>query len=53
MKIIIHSPDEDTDFFDIVNRILQGDSLAPYLFTIGLDFVLRTSIGLIKENVFD
>ena len=44
--------DEDTDFFDIVTGVLQGDTLAPYLFIICLDYELRTLIDLIKENVF-
>ena len=37
-------------FFYIVTWIMQGDTLAPYLFIICLDYVLRTSIDLIKEN---
>ena len=47
-----HSPDRDTDNFDIVVGVLQGDTLAPYLFIICLDYVLRTSINKIKENGF-
>ena len=39
-----------TDFFDIVIGVLQGDTLAPYLFIICLDYVLRTPIVLMKEN---
>ena len=35
------------------SRILQGDTLAPYLFIICLDYVLRTSIDKIKENGFE
>ena len=49
---MFHSPDGDTDFFDIVSGILQGDTLAPYIFIFYLDYVLRTSIDLIKENSF-
>ena len=30
-----------------------GDTLAPYLFIICLDYVLRTSIDRIKENGFE
>ena len=41
-----------TDFFDMVAGVLQGDTLAPFLFIICLDYVLRTSIDLIKENGF-
>ena len=47
------SPDGDTDYFDIVARVLQGDTLAPYLFIICLDYVLRTLIDKIKENGFE
>ena len=32
---------------------IQGDTLAPYLFIICLDYVLRTSIDKIKENGFE
>ena len=46
------SPDGNTDFFDIVTEIMQGDTLAPYLFIICLDYERRTSIDLIKENSF-
>ena len=47
------SPDEDTEYFDIVAGVLQGDTLAPYLFIICLDYVLRTSIDKIRENGFE
>ena len=33
--------------------VLQGDTLAPYLFTICLVYVLRTSIDKIRENGFE
>ena len=46
----VRSPDGDTDFFDIIAGVLQGDTLAPYLFIICLDYVLRTSIDKIREN---
>ena len=51
-KVKVHSPDGDTDYFDIVAGLLQGNTLAPYLFIICLDYVLRTSIDKIKENSF-
>ena len=51
-KVKLRSPDGDTDYFDIVAGVLQGDTLAPYLFIICLDYVLRTSIDKIKENGF-
>ena len=49
-KVEVSSTDGDTDYFDIVAGVLQGDILAPYLFIIYLDYVLRTSIDKIKEN---
>ena len=51
-KVKVHSPDGDRDYFDIVTGVLQGDTLAPYLFIICRDYVLRTSIDKIKENGF-
>ena len=43
----MHSPDGDTEYFDIVAGVL-----APYLFIICLDYILRTSIDNIRENGF-
>ena len=36
-----------------VAGVLQGDTLAPYLFIICQDYVLRTSIDKIRENGFE
>ena len=52
-KVKVRSPDGDTEYFDIVAEVLQGDTLAPYLFIIYLDYVLRTSIDKIRENGFE
>ena len=49
-KVKVHSPNGDTDFFDIFAGILQGDTLVPYLFIICRDYILQTSIDLMKEN---
>ena len=49
-KVKVFSPDGDTDYFNIVVGVLQGDTLAPYLSIICQDCVLRTSIDKIKEN---
>ena len=49
-KVKVHSPYGDTEYFDIEAGVLQGDILAPYLFIICLDYMLRTSIDKIKEN---
>ena len=51
-KVKDRSPDGDADNFDIIAGVLQGDTLTPYLFIICLDFVLRMSINLMKENSY-
>ena len=51
-KVKVRSPDGDTNYFDIVAGGLQGDTLAPYLFIIYLDYLLRTSIDIMKDNGF-
>ena len=51
-KVKVHSPDEDIDYFNTVAGVLQGETLAPYLFIFCLDNVLRMSIDLMKENSF-
>ena len=51
-KVKVHSPDRETNYFDIVADVLQGETLAQYLFIICLNYVLRTSIDKIKENGF-
>ena len=51
-KVKVRSSDGNTEYFDIVAGVLQGDTLAPYLFIICLDYVLRTSIDKIRENGF-
>ena len=35
------SPDGDSGFFEILAGVLQGDTLAPYLFIISLDYAMR------------
>ena len=47
-KVKVRSPDGDTEYFDIVAEVLQGDTLAPYLFINCLNYVLRTSIDKIE-----
>ena len=51
-KVKVRSPDGDTEYFDIVTGVLQGNTLAPYHFIICLDYALRTSIDKIRENGF-
>ena len=46
---MVRSPDGDTKYFDINAGVLQRDTLAPLLFIITLDYVLRTSIDGHKD----
>ena len=45
------SPDGETDYFKILTGVLQGDTLAPYLFVIVLDFVLRKTFEGREEEL--
>ena len=45
---VARSPDRDTDVFDIVTGVLQGDTLESFLFILNLDYIHRTSIDLNK-----
>lgn len=49
-KAKVVSPDGDSDTFDILAGVLQGDTLAPFLFIIVLDYVLRISVDLSNEK---
>ena len=51
-KVKVRSPDWDVDYIDIVADVLQGDTVAPHLFIFCLDYILRTSKDLMKENSF-
>ena len=44
------TPDGETDFFTIEAGVLQGDTLAPFLFIIVLDYVLRLSLDTINDQ---
>ena len=45
------TPDGETDFFEIKAGVLQGDTLAPYLFAIVLDYVLRKTFTGKEEEL--
>ena len=44
------SLDGNTDLFEIVAEILQGDTLVQFLFIICLDYKLQTSIDLTEKK---
>ena len=39
------TPDGDSEEFDIQAGVMQGDTLAPFLFVIVLDYALRKAIN--------
>ncbi|XP_066928231.1 uncharacterized protein [Clytia hemisphaerica] len=49
-KAKVITADGDTDIFDIHAGVLQGDTLAPFLFIIVLDYVLRISVDLSNDK---
>ena len=50
-KAKVISPDGETDTFDIVAGVLQGDILAPNLFVVVLDYALRKAISGREEEL--
>ena len=48
----IEKPDDNINFFDVVTEVLQGDTVAPYLFILCLDYVPWTFIDIIKDKGF-
>ena len=49
----VRTPDGETEPFQILAGVLQGDTLAPFLFIIALDYALRIAIdGKEKELGF-
>ena len=52
-KVKVRFPDGNTEYFDIVPGVLQGDTLATYLFIFCLDNVLRTYIDKMNDQGFN
>ena len=48
---INNKPDAETDEFSIQAGVLQGDTLAPYIFIVVLDYCLRTAIDGREEHL--
>ena len=45
------SPDGETELFEILAGVLQGDTLAPYLFAIVIDYCMRKAISGDEERL--
>ena len=44
------TPDGETEFFEITFGVLQGDILAPFIFIIVLDYILRLSLDNLNDR---
>ena len=51
-KAKIITSDGETDLFDIVAGVLQGDTLAPYLFIIVLDYCMSIALANVPDAGF-
>ena len=46
------SADGETEYFEVLGGVLQGDTLAPYLFTFVIDYIMRMAIDGKEELGF-
>ena len=51
LRAKISSPDGETDYFKIFAGVMQGDTLAPFIFVIVLDYALRKAINGNEEEL--
>ena len=51
-KVMVHSLDSSLDFFEMISRHFPEDTLALHLLINCQDYVLRTSIDMMKEKDF-
>ena len=51
-RSMVRSPNDDTTFFEIITGILQSDTLAPFLFIICLNYILKNSLDCNRELGF-
>ena len=51
-KASVQTPDGETDTFPILAGILQGDTLAPFLFILVVDYVMRISVDKSYDRGF-
>ena len=49
----ILTPDGETEAFYILAGILQGDTLAPFLFILVVDYILRMSVDKISTKGYE
>ena len=51
LKAKVVSPDGNTQYFNICTGVMQGDTLAPFLFVVVLDYALRKAVTGIEEDL--
>ena len=51
-RSMVRSPDGDTPYFEITIEVIQGETLAPFLFIICLDNILKTLLDNDRELGF-
>ena len=51
-QYMVRSPDGDTSFFKITTGVLQGDTIAPFIFIVCLDYVLMNSLDINSNLAF-
>jgi len=49
--VAVATPDGEIRFFEILAGVLQGDTLAPFLFTVVLDYAMRQALDGREENM--
>ena len=50
-KAKVFSPNGETEMFDITTGVLQGNTLAPFLFIIVLDYAMRKAMAGKEEEL--
>ena len=50
-RVKVTSPDGENDLFEITAGVLQGDTLAPFLFIIVLDYAMRKAMAGCEEEL--
>ena len=50
--LMVRSPDVHTPYFEITIGVLQGDTLAPFIFILCLEYILNMSLDNNRELGF-
>ena len=50
-KVRVLTPEGETQYFDIIAGVLQGDTLAPHLLIIVINHIMRLAVGSKAEDL--